>query len=154
MAAYSALIAYIQSFVKENANEEITGAIMQSTLLNIVSELGIREFRGVATPSTHPALPNGQAIYIASTQGTYQYFNLTVGANELALLIWDSNSAVWNKESIINNSHTHITEGEKYTEFDPGNFGEISLSDDYLFLCVKTGTAGNAIWKKTSLHQT
>ena len=141
MAAYSALIAYIQSFVKENANEEITGAIMQSTLLNIVSELGIREFRGVATPSTHPALPNGQAIYIASTQGTYQYFNLTVGANELALLIWDSNSAVWNKESIINNSHTHITEGEKYTEFEFVIKSTASASGWYCFRTTNAGTA-------------
>jgi hypothetical protein len=47
-----------------------------------------------------------------------------------------------------------IPEGEKHSATDPGNFGEMSLSDDYLFLCVKTGTAGNAIWKKTSLHQT
>jgi hypothetical protein len=154
MAAYSALIAYIQSFVKENANEEITGAIMQSTLLNMVSELGIREFRGVATPTTHPALPNGQAIYIASTQGSYQYFNITISADELALIIWDSNSEVWIKEAIINNGHTHITEGAKASSTDAGTFGQMSLTDDYLYICVQSGTAGSAIWKKTSLSQT
>ncbi len=47
-----------------------------------------------------------------------------------------------------------IPEGEKHSAIDAGKFGEMSLTDDYLFLCVKTGTAGNAIWKKTSLHQT
>ncbi len=47
-----------------------------------------------------------------------------------------------------------IPEGEKQSAIHAGKFGEMSLSDDYLFLCVKTGTAGNAIWKKTSLHQT
>jgi hypothetical protein len=47
-----------------------------------------------------------------------------------------------------------IPEGEKHTGIDAGKFGEAYLSDDYVFYCVKTGTAGNAIWKKTSLHQT
>ena len=47
-----------------------------------------------------------------------------------------------------------IPEGEKSSAIHAGTFGEMSLSDDYLFLCVKTGTAGNAIWKRTILHQT
>ncbi len=47
-----------------------------------------------------------------------------------------------------------IPEGEKHSATHAGKFGEMSLSDDYLFLCVKTGTAGNAIWKRTTLHQT
>ena len=47
-----------------------------------------------------------------------------------------------------------VPEGEKQSATHAGTFGEMSLSDDYLFLCVKTGTAGNAIWKRTSLHQT
>jgi hypothetical protein len=47
-----------------------------------------------------------------------------------------------------------IPEGEKHSATHAGKFGEMSLSDDYLFLCVKTGSAGNAIWKRTTLHQT
>jgi len=47
-----------------------------------------------------------------------------------------------------------IPEGEKHSATHAGTFGEMSLSDDYLFLCVKTGAAGNAIWKRTTLHQT
>jgi len=54
----------------------------------------------------------------------------------------------------VDNHFFFIPAGEKSSAVDPGTFGEASLSDDYLFLCVKTGTAGNAIWKKTSLHQT
>lgn len=47
-----------------------------------------------------------------------------------------------------------IPEGEKATDTNSGTFGEMSLTDDYLFVCVKTGTAGSAIWKKSPLHQT
>ena len=54
--------------------------------------------------------------------------------------------------------HTHatyirFTEGEKYTSTDAGIVGEISITDDYLYVCVKTGTTGNAIWKKAPMFQ-
>jgi len=46
------------------------------------------------------------------------------------------------------------TEGERKTGVDAGTFGELVISDDYLFVCVKTGAIGVAIWKKTLLFQT
>jgi len=41
--------------------------------------------------------------------------------------------------------------GAKYSSTDEGTFGDASIDDDYLYICVETGTAGNAKWKKTPL---
>ena len=47
-----------------------------------------------------------------------------------------------------------LSEGAKASATDAGTFGQMSLTDDYLFVCVRTGEAGSAIWKKTSINQT
>jgi hypothetical protein len=44
-------------------------------------------------------------------------------------------------------------EGDKYSATDAGKLGEVSLTDDYVYLCVKEGTAGNAIWKKSPMFK-
>jgi hypothetical protein len=41
--------------------------------------------------------------------------------------------------------------GPKSSTADAGVVGEISITDDYVYVCVLTGSAGNAIWKKTVL---
>lgn len=51
--------------------------------------------------------------------------------------------------------------GEKITTVDAGTFGATSLTDDYRYTCVLTGTGettlgagdGTAIWKKDALTQ-
>lgn len=101
--AYEALTAYIQSIVKPNLNEEITGQNLQEVLLAIIQTLGAREFRGVATMSTNPGTPAGQAVYIASQPGTYQFFNNLLVENELCLFIWIN--AAWEKQTIIPLGH-------------------------------------------------
>lgn len=44
--------------------------------------------------------------------------------------------------------------GEKSSATDAGTIGQISLGDDYLYVCTRSGTAGNAIWKKALLFLT
>lgn len=97
--AYEALISYIQGIVRPNFNEEITGQNMQEVLLAMISEVGLREFRGVANLNTNPGTPSGPRVYITSLPGYYQHFNLTVLDRELALFIWDSGT--WSKEVIV-----------------------------------------------------
>lgn len=46
-----------------------------------------------------------------------------------------------------------ILEGAKYSLTDAGEFGQISIDDDYVYFCVLTGTAGNAIWKKSPIFK-
>lgn len=46
-----------------------------------------------------------------------------------------------------------IGSGAKYSNTHAGTLNDLSLDNDYLYICVQTGTAGNAIWKKTLLFQ-
>lgn len=78
MANYATLKAAIQQVIKTNGNNEITGAILQQTLLSVVNSLGSQyQFAGVATPSTNPGTPDQNVAYIAGP-GTYSNFNGTV----------------------------------------------------------------------------
>jgi len=53
----------------------------------------------------------------------------------------------------VNGTTAVVGTGAKQTNVDAGVFGQMSLTDDYLYVCTQTGTA-NAIWKKTVLTQT
>lgn len=99
MANWDNLKAAIQDVIKENGNEEITGQVLQNTLLSIVNNLGENAtFAGLATPTTNPGTPDGVIFYVATQQGTYQYFNnLVVNKGETAILLYKTN---WTKISI------------------------------------------------------
>lgn len=99
MANWDNLKAAIQDVIKENGNEEITGQVLQNTLLSIVNNLGENAtFAGLATPTTNPGTPDGVIFYVATQQGTYQYFNnLAVNKGETAIFLYKTN---WTKISI------------------------------------------------------
>lgn len=64
----------IAQVIKTNGNQEITGALLQSTLIAIVNELGrFGRYAGVATPQTVPETENG-VFYLANGAGTYTNF--------------------------------------------------------------------------------
>nr|DAQ41448.1 MAG TPA: phospholipase A1 [Caudoviricetes sp.] len=100
MANWDNLKAAIQDVIKENGNEEITGQVLQNTLLSIVNNLGENAtFAGVATPDTTPGTPDGAIFYIATQQGTYQYFNnLVVNKGEVAIFLYKTS---WTKISVF-----------------------------------------------------
>ena len=101
MANWIKLKKAIADVIKTNGNEEITGAIMQQTLISIVDNLGSNaQFGGVAVPSTVPADTDGSVFYLASTQGTYPNFNnIEVDASEMA--VFTKNTAgTWVKTSL------------------------------------------------------
>lgn len=99
MANWDNLKAAIQDVIKENGNEEITGQVLQNTLLSIVNNLGENAtFAGLAIPTTNPGTPDGVIFYVATQQGTYQYFNnLAVNKGETAIFLYKTN---WTKISI------------------------------------------------------
>lgn len=99
MANWDNLKSAIQDVIKENGNEEITGQVLQNTLLSIVNNLGENAtFAGVATPTTNPGTPDGVIFYIATQQGTYQYFNnLVVNKGETAMFLYKTS---WTKISV------------------------------------------------------
>ena len=101
MANWIKLKKAIADVIKTNGNEEITGAIMQQTLISIVDNLGSNaQFGGVAVPSTVPADTDGSLFYLASTQGTYPNFSgIKVDASEMA--VFTKNTAgTWVKTSL------------------------------------------------------
>lgn len=101
MANWIKLKKAIADVIKANGNEEITGAIMQQTLISIVDNLGSNaQFGGVAVPSTVPADTDGSVFYLASTQGTYPNFSgIEVDASEMA--VFTKNTAgTWVKTSL------------------------------------------------------
>lgn len=92
MANNELLKASIRGAIKANGNEEITGDILQQTLVAIVDALGKGyQFMGAATPSTDPGTPDQKVCYLAMQKGVYHNFHdLEVGNNEIVIMMYDS----------------------------------------------------------------
>lgn len=123
MANYASLKAAIQQVVKTNGNNEITGALLQQSLLAMVNSLGANyQYAGVATPSTNPGTPDQNIFYIASTAGTYANFGgLSLENGEIAILKYNG---VWSKDStgaasleIVNQLGQEV--GKTYIQTEP-----------------------------------
>ena len=77
MASYDTLKGAVQQVIKQNGQNEITGDLLQQTLLAMINSLGAKfQFAGIATPSTDPGTPDQNVAYIAGP-GTYPNFNST-----------------------------------------------------------------------------
>lgn len=78
MANYATLKAAIQDVIKTNGNNEITGSLLQQSLLSMINALGADyQFVGIAQPSTNPGTPDQNVFYIAGA-GTYSNFGSAV----------------------------------------------------------------------------
>lgn len=128
MSNYATLIASIQSVITENGNNEITGTILQQTLLSMINSLGSGyQFVGVATPETNPGTPDQRVVYLA-TSGTYPNFGpTTIPAGNLAVLYYDTS---W-----------HYSLFETTSKFMSGeDVNEVSIVND-----LNTGGAHNVL---------
>ena len=98
MANYATLKAAIAAVIKENGNNEITGNLLQQSLLAMVDSLGVGyQYVGIASPATNPGTPDQNVFYLASTAGTYVNFSGLVLANgEIAILKYNG---AWSKDS-------------------------------------------------------
>lgn len=119
MANYQKLKQAIADVIKTNGNQEITGAILQSTLLSIVNGIGVnRTFAGIATPTTVPGTPDANIFYLALTAGSYVNFdNITVNPAELAVIV--NTMSGWSKTTIV-------AEMTAFATFKTGAFDMIS----------------------------
>lgn len=105
--AYENLKTAIKQAIKQNDNQEITGNLLQSTLLSVVNTIGADyKFLGFATPSTVPPADEGKLFYFASEVGEYVNFP-TSGENSwivigegLYMFTKEANSNYW-KEAIL-----------------------------------------------------
>lgn len=96
MANYETLKTAIQQVVKTNGNNEITGALLQQSLLAMINSLGEGyQFAGVATIDTNPETTDAKVFYIANGKGTYEKFGgIEVTEDEVVVLYWDT---AWHK---------------------------------------------------------
>ena len=130
MANYETLKSAIQQVVKTNGNNEITGALLQQSLLAMINSLGAGyQFMGVATPTTNPGTIDQKAFYIADTAGDYSNFGGIVVANgEIAILKYND---TWTKEttnaataSVVNQLKKDVDENAVF------GYNETSLRTD------------------------
>lgn len=119
MADYATLKAAIRAVIYENGNQEITGSVMQATLLAMVNSLGAGyQFTGVATPSTDPGTPDARVFYLASA-GTFPYFNnIVVRDGEIGIIKsgtpWDLTTIKTVQYIDDNNIDFAISDGNGY----------------------------------------
>ena len=104
--AYENLKNAIKQVIKQNGNQEITGNLLQSTLLNVVNIIGADyKFLGFASPSTvPPTSEEGKLFYFASKAGRYVNFptsaetNITIGEG---LYIFTKENNYWEAYTLI-----------------------------------------------------
>lgn len=90
MANYSNLKNIIDQVVRTNGQGDITGANLNHTLQQMVTDLGANyQYAGVAVPSTNPGSPDQNVFYIATLAGKYSYFNSIVLPKGITVLRWN-----------------------------------------------------------------
>lgn len=111
MANYATLKAAIQNVIKANGNNEITGSLLQQSLVAMINSLGAYyQFAGVATPTTNPGTPDQNVFYIAADAGVYSNFNsLEITASEIAFFLYNGS---WTKAGLNIPNNTKIDEIE------------------------------------------
>lgn len=101
MANYNELKAAVSNVVKQNGNNEITGQLLQNTLLSIISNVGANAtYIGVATPKTNPGTPDGNVFYISATPGEYVNFGGLVLERGKVYTIKNKANNVWSAVAI------------------------------------------------------
>lgn len=99
MANYATLKAAINAVIKTNGNKEITGQVLNQTLMAIVDSLGENyQFAGVAVPSTNPGTPDQNIFYLATQAGTYTNFSAIVLPAGISFLEWNGS---WSSETLF-----------------------------------------------------
>ena len=110
MANYETLKSAIQQVVKTNGNNEITGALLQQSLLAMINSLGSGyQFIGVATPTTNPGTPDQKVFYIYGEPGEYRNFNNVIINGGIGVFLYDSDwshiQIIATNDAILNDSN-------------------------------------------------
>lgn len=144
--SYNVLKQAIRTAIKQNGNNEITGAILQEILLSIVNSLGLGyQFIGVATPTVNPGTPDQNVFYLAATAGTYTNFGgIVLETNKLYCLFWAGSA--WSSVSVCNlgggggGSANLLTIGIEYSdELDKWVYDDSERSIAELVSLLNTG---------------
>lgn len=142
MANYETLKSAIQQVVKTNGNNEITGALLQQSLLAMINSLGSGyQFVDVATTATKPGTPDQKVFYIANGKGTYTNFGgISIDEDEVVILYYDT---AWHKLL------TGIASQAKLSELEELIGKKADEAD--LATVAKTGKYADLVGKPTTL---
>lgn len=101
MGGYEVLKNAIQSVIKNNGREEITGDLLQDVLLSMVNIVGEgATYRGVATPATNPGVPDSRAFYLTAQGGRYGNFGgIELPDNQVGVL--SNSTGTWKFELLL-----------------------------------------------------
>lgn len=108
MANWTNLKSAISRAIASNNNQEITGQILQNTLISIINNVGENAtFAGIAIPTTNPGIPDGPVFYLAFTPGLYSNFGGVTVADS-AVFTWSEGT--WKIDLV--DLHATSTSGE------------------------------------------
>jgi len=133
MTTYTLLKDAIRAVIKQNGNQEITGYLLQQTLLTIVDNLGKDwPFAGVADVNTNPGWPDGNRFYLAVGPGTFTHFGGMTLEKYAIYAIMNTSSEDW--EAMI------VTD---LTELDDAKDGAVQAAIEALAAAAYTKAQGD-----------
>lgn len=147
MGNYEQLKQAVADVIKTNGNQEITGAIMQNTLLSIISTVGSNAtFAGIATPTTNPGTPDQNVFYLASEPGIYINFGGVELIDQVIVLINKSGNWVKKDSGIATNAES-LKLDSKFNLYKTAIFSDNLLNKNGSFIDGKyiNGISGNKI---------
>lgn len=143
MANYATLIAAIQNVVKTNGNNEITGALLQQSLLAMITSLGAGyQFMDVATPQTTPGTPDQNVFYIGGP-GTYSNMGGTV-VNDGEIGIFRYNGSWSNKKLTVGKDYSNEIDELDRVKLDKivgTNLFNVAAAEQYKYI----GSSGGIV---------
>ncbi len=133
MANFSLLKAAIDAVIRANGRGEITGMLLNQTLMAMVNSLGkYSGYGGIATPSTSPGTPDQNLFYIATQAGVYDGFDGLTIPEGISALVWNG---TWQVQTWFvfdsqptENSKNLLTSGAVFDAIKE-NSGIFNLSD-------------------------
>ena len=134
LATYEDLKAAIQQVIRTNGNNEITGALLQQTLLSIVNSVGANAaFAGIATPNTNPGTADQNVFYLATEAGTYVNFGgIEIAEGEAVIL--SNKTGNWTKTTSGFATQQQLTELDQRKSNNHNIFGEEVIFDYALLI--------------------
>lgn len=108
MGNYEQLKQAISDVIKTNGNNEITGALLQQSLLAMINSLGSTyQMGGLATPTGTPGTPDYNVAFLAMEPGTYtNYGGLILEPGEYGLFLYNGS---WSKQTIHDSTKYLLT---------------------------------------------
>lgn len=140
MGNYEDLKAAIADVIYQNGNNEITGLLLQQTLLSIVNNLGeYATFGGIATPDTNPGTADQNIYYLAAKAGTYVNFGgISIAEGEAVVLsnktgVWVKHISGFSTQEKTNDIESYkLREADMLKGFWTGSTGVFEASEAFM----------------------